>query len=905
MPLSYAPSRYPRRVAPPLPPPDSLPFPGNLVRLCADCGLRQGAKAPVPGDGAIPARVMLVGQNPGGNEDDWGKPFVGPAGRYLDSLLFQCGIPRESVYITNLVRCLSPNDRTPTAVEVASCAKWLDIELGVVQPRVVVAMGVPAIARFLGVGAGTVEHLHGKPIELDGRIVLPVYHPAAALHNTTLLRQCQEDFQVLRGLVRGVDWREYRVEDEYPNPDYSVVDTPEKMTGMVINIEQAGEFAVDTEVCRGRLWSVQISCRPGAAYFIPIKDDHRGRVDLSFLKATAILHNYLYDIQWISVADDGFVDTMVMSYLVGQVQGLKELASRFCGIPMRTYSEVVRPSQQKLALSYLHKVAKREWSDPPPVEETKWDNKQGRLVTKAKKPWPISRKIDKALGDLEGNPDVDLWERWRNIPEGERAVVEKVLGAMPESSLADIPFEQAMLYACKDADATLRVYHRLKKLVSQLELDFVLRMDLSILPMVYSMMQNGMAVDLEHFRGLSGDYDARMRAKATELSAMVGHAFNPMSSPQVASVMYQELGFKPTRATPGGDVSTDDQELKKTGHPVAKGIIQYRGLLKLKSTYADALVGWAVPDGRGVPRVHTTLKTTRVETGRLASADPNLQNIPTRSKEAKAIKNGFIAPDGWRLAEGDLAQIELVTQAHLAKCKGLIDLFLSGADPHTTTASRIFGVPYEEAKKDKYRYPCKRAGFGIIYMIGPQGLSNQITEYIADLEMDGEPVDIEPWDVPTCERFIADYYALYPEIRDYQQEMAAMARRYGYVRDLFGRIRYIPEVGCPIRSVQEAGLRMAANLPVTASAQGVLKLGMAELWRGLPETEWMDSVRFLMQIHDSLVVEAVGDEAVYKPYLRWMRDVVCGVVKLLVPVRMDFKVGRRWGELAKVELEER
>jgi len=517
------------------------------------------------------------------------------------------------------------------------------------------------------------------------------------------------------------------------------------------------------------------------------------------------------------------------------------------------------------------------------------------------------------------NFDVDMWSRWRSIPEEERSVVESVLGAMPESSLADIPFDDALQYACRDADATLRVYYKLKKMITDLDLDFVLDMDLGILPMINSMMQSGMAVDINHFRRLSEDYDVRMRVMSEEMAGVVGHPFNPNSSDQVAVVLYDELGFKPTKMTPTGKVSTDDAELKKTGHPVAKSIIQYRGIQKLKSTYADALIEWARPDEQGIPRVHTTLKTTRVETGRLASADPNLQNIPTRNKESKQIKNGFIAPRHDTLsqdivsvpakdffdtlmAEGDLGQIEMRTQAHLARCKGLIELFLSGRDPHTTTASRIFGVPYEEAGQNKYRYPTKRAGFGIIYMIGAMGLSTQINEYIADLLMEGEPIDIDPWDETTCQKFIDDYYLLYPEIREYQQERLAEARRYGYVRDpISGRIRYIPEVSCPIRSIAEGGARMAANFPVTTSAQAIIKASMARLWQELPKTEWLDA-KPLMQIHDSLIWEVRDDEDYYKPFLRWVRDVMCNTISLSVPIEVDFKIGKRWAELEKIKL---
>ncbi len=906
-----------RRPAPILPPADSLPYPANLIVGCSECGLRNGCTRPVPSEHCTSCDIMFVGEAPGFNEDQGGRPFIGAAGQYLDSLLFQCGVPRESVCISNTVRCRPPNNRAPKSDEIKACSKWLDIELGIVQPHIVVALGKPATDVFLPGNGNTMEHLHGKPVEKDGRIILPCYHPAFALRDTSKMRQVSEDFQVLRGLVKGRDWQEYHVVDEYPNPRCSVVDTPDKVKMMEYLIEQAGEFAVDTEQCRGELWSVQISCKEGEAFFIPIRHGYQGRVDLSRVKATAIVHYYLHDIQYVKLDETNFVDTMTQAYLVGQSQGLKELANRLCGIQMVEYREMVKPSQQRLSLEYLLKASGMEWLDPPTIEETKWDNKKGCLVTKNKKPWHISRKISKLLDDYGKDDSTDLWERWWGIPDEERAVVENVIGAMPESSLADIPFDDAVAYSCRDSDATLRVYHKLKKMIADLDLDFVLDMDLGILPMVNSMMQNGMPVDLDHLRGLSEDYDVRMRVMSEEMAGYVGHPFNPNSSDQVADVVYKELAdaqgrpFRPTKTTPTGKVSTDDAELKKVSHPITKSIIRYRGIQKLKSTYADSLIEWARPDEQGIPRVHTTIKTTRVETGRLASADPNLQNIPTRNKEAKAIKNGFIAPPGKRMAEADYSQIEMVTLAHLSNCKRLVELFNRGGDPHTEMAAEVFGLPkpkYEdgvvdEASESKYRYPVKRLNFGIAYLIGGHGLSTQLQEYVADLEMEGEPVDIEPWDELTCDKFISDWYKLNPEVKDYQLERAAEARRYGFVRDpLSGRIRYIPEISCPIRSVAEGGTRMAANFPVTCSAQTIIKTAMSQLWKGLPRTEWANDVEWSMQVHDSLITFVTDDDDIAIPFFKWMLSVMTGVYKLRVPVKADLKAGYRWTELKKVKL---
>ena len=456
-----------------------LTFPNSLISKCTDCELCTRYHGPDPSSGPIPASVMFIGEAPGRTEEDpkYGKqraPFIGQAGQYLDSLLFQVGLNRESVYLTNTVKCRPPGNATPIPAWTNACRHWLELEISLVNPQIIVTLGVPATRHILGDDVGSMEHAHGKPVALpSGCIVLPCYHPAAALHDTARLRQVQDDFNVLRGLLSGNSVSDYHLKDEDPNPVYRLADTPAKLEQMASEIADAAECAVDVETIERdtKLWSVQLSTQPGTAWFFPADPGYKDRLDLTQWGSTTefIVHFYLNDVAWLKIPDDRFRDTMVMAYLLGLPQGLKELASRLCGINMISYKEMVRPGQRKMSIDYLTEAVKREWPDPPEIEETKWNNKEGKIITRIKKPWHISRKIKRILADSIDRIDVDPYDRWvKNIDKTERTGVEAVLGQMPESNLADIKFEDAVQYACRDADATLRVKQKMDKLITDM-----------------------------------------------------------------------------------------------------------------------------------------------------------------------------------------------------------------------------------------------------------------------------------------------------------------------------------------------------------------------------------------------------------------------------------------------------
>ena len=637
--------------------------------------------------------------------------------------------------------------------------------------------------------------------------------------------------------------------------------------------------AIDTEIVDDKLWSYQVSFEPGSAQFI----------DASIARyipgKQAIVHNYLFDAQWLNLPEY-CDDTMLMAYLLGLPQGLKELSWRLCGMEMASYTETISGHRKTKAMNWLNQAALLDWPDPPELEVVTWDRKENKLKTQLKKPQHINRKLKRIIADVVSgkelkNGPVDPWARWHQIDARERAEVESVMGPMPDASLADIPREQAIYYSARDADATMRVYRVLQELLKERDLLYVYCMDQQTLPIALEMQNNGMAVDKNYLINLGRHYLEQMEAKAEEIfEALHGRRFNPNSDHDLRKVFYEELKNKPTKFTPTGLPSVRGEELSKIKHPAAKMVEEYRHLAHLKDSFCDALPSKVDTDGR----IHTTINTTRTETGRWSMKNPNLQQIPSRSEQGRAIRKAFIASDTTSLIAIDYSQIEMRVAAHLAQCQSMIGMFQEGRDIHTETASQIFGIPIEEVTSQQ-RYPTKTMGFGVIYGLTPHGLQNQ-------MQLEG----LTDWTETRCEEFITWYYELRPELRAWQEHTKAQAMRDGYVRDMFGRLRYIPELLCPIERYRSAGERQAVNMPVQSSAQGILKLAMGLLHRS-PEVPFM----WLLQVHDELMFETLDRDTAR--FVKWAKGVMESAVKISVPVLAEAKVGKNWGEMKELPVE--
>lgn len=402
-------------------------------------------------------------------------------------------------------------------------------------------------------------------------------------------------------------------------------------------------------------------------------------------------------------------------------------------------------------------------------------------------------------------------------------------------------------------------------------------MEMPLSPVLYEMEKTGALIDMDFLREMSAQFGKRLKSIEKKAFELAGESFNLNSPKQIKEILFEKLGVatEGIKKTKTG-LSTAASELEKLrgAHPLVDLIFENRELSKLKSTYIDALPALTDADGR----VHTSFNQTVTSTGRLSSSGPNLQNIPIRTDLGKEIRKAFIAPKGWKLISADYSQIELRIVASLANDKNMIAAFNKNEDIHTHTASEIWGVPHDKVTPEMRR-AAKAVNFGIVYGIGPQGLS------------EGAGISFNE-----AKEFIRKYFALYSGIKNYVDETKALAKSLGYVETLFHRRRYLPDIVSEIHQLRAGAERMAINMPVQGTAADIIKMAMLKIdvvLRKMPE-----KLKMLLQVHDELVFEVREDFA--RDAARLIRDLMETTFKLKVPVKVDVEVGDNWGEMEKV-----
>lgn len=449
--------------------------------------------------------------------------------------------------------------------------------------------------------------------------------------------------------------------------------------------------------------------------------------------------------------------------------------------------------------------------------------------------------------------------------------------------------------------------------------DNVLRLDMAAIPMVMRMQANGIMVDKQHFAGLSQYLQSEKDRLTEKVYASTGYYINIGSPDQIEALLFKKVGLKPPphfKLTESGKrYVVDDEALSsiKHLHPCISDIQDFTECHKLKSSYADVLPVIADADDR----VHTHLGVTRQVSGRISSTKPNLMAQPTRSDLGKKIRKGFIANrrNGKRKKLGtiDQSQIEMRFAAHRSGCANMTDTFLRDGDIHVETATRIFfswlptklgRMPSRKEAKAagmddmRHRYPAKRIGFGVLFGITGEGLQVQILVADDPTWSDDEREAFRAeWPIERCDKTIIEWFNVYPEIRDYMQSETAKARRYGYIWDMWGRIRWMPQLKSVHKRIIQEGVRAIGSFGIQSSAQGSMKLFMAQCFDELIERKYKGVVEPLMQIHDECLFE--GDESAMDDFLGDAGQIMEQVVTLDVPIRYGTGSADNWGDIDK------
>jgi DNA polymerase-1 len=436
-----------------------------------------------------------------------------------------------------------------------------------------------------------------------------------------------------------------------------------------------------------------------------------------------------------------------------------------------------------------------------------------------------------------------------------------------------VSVERATEYSAEDADVTLQLHRVLQPDIARDEkLTFIYeKIEMPVMEVLFDIERSGVLVDTGLLEAQSLELGRRMFDIEQQARAAAGQPFNLNSPKQIQEILHDKLGIPITRKTPTGQPRTDEDVLQELAldHPIAKLILDYRMLSKLKSTYTDKLPRMVNPR---TGRVHTNFSQTTAVTGRLSSNEPNLQNIPIRSAEGRRIREAFIAAPGHHLVSADYSQIELRIMAHLSQDPTLLAAFHSGEDVHRRTASEIFGVPGEQVSSEQRRY-AKTINFGLMYGMSAFGLASQL--------------GIER---SAAQQYMERYFARYPGVKAYMDQTRASARDKGYVETVFGRRLYMLDIRASNNQRRAAAERAAINAPMQGTAADLIKLAMIAVHRWLEQEKLQ--TRLILQVHDELVLEARDDEL--ERVKRSLPGLMSGVAQLSVPLVVDVGVGLNW-----------
>ena len=467
----------------------------------------------------------------------------------------------------------------------------------------------------------------------------------------------------------------------------------------------------------------------------------------------------------------------------------------------------------------------------------------------------------------------ELAQRWLGL---DTIRYESLCGkGAKQISFADVALEQASEYAAQDADFALRIEAHLIAQMDSKQLEMYHHMELPIAQILFNMEREGVLIDKTELANQSHELGNQLLQLEQQAYHIAGQPFNLNSPKQLQEILFDKMGIptKGLKKTASGSISTNEAVLEALApdYPLPKIILQNRSLAKLKSTYTDKLPEMIHPS---TGRIHTTYAQAVAITGRLASNNPNLQNIPIRTAEGRRVRRAFIAPQGSVILSADYSQIELRIMAHLSGDQTLLDAFKNGEDVHRRTAAEVFGVAPEHITPDQRRY-AKTINFGLIYGMGEYGLAKALN--IDNL---------------SAKNFISRYFARYPSVADYMQRTKEQAAQQGYVETLFGRRLYLPDIHNKNHAIRTGAERAAINAPMQGTASDLIKRAMIAVATYLHDHALQS--KLIMQVHDELVLEVRETELAHLQAT--LPNIMAAVAEgvLAVPLIAEVGIGANW-----------
>ena len=447
-------------------------------------------------------------------------------------------------------------------------------------------------------------------------------------------------------------------------------------------------------------------------------------------------------------------------------------------------------------------------------------------------------------------------------------------GAKKYKNFSEVPIKEATNYAAEDADITLQLFEKLSEIIDKSSINLLKTIDYPLLFVLLEMEQKGALIDTSHLNELSKDFGAKLLNLVRKIHEVSGSVFNIDSPKQLSEILFEKLKIdtKGLKKTSTGYFSTSESVLQKLSdeNDIVKDILEYRSLAKLKSTYTDKIAEICDQNSR----VHSSYHQAVTSTGRLSSSDPNLQNIPIRTKEGITIREAFIAPANKKILAMDYSQIELRLMAHYSQDPIMLNSFKKNEDIHKRTASEIFGTELSEVD-DEMRRRAKTINFGLLYGMSAFGLSNQLGVSRAEADI-----------------FLNNYFERYSDVKKFMSDIVEKSKETKYVETLYGRKIHVPNITASNYMVRQAAERAAINGPLQGSAADIIKIAMIKIdeWINLNAPE----IKMILQVHDELIYEV--PDAFSEDDLIPILDLMENTTEIDVPLKVEYGFGANWRE---------